>query len=108
VTGHRRALRRSSCLPPPGDASGPTTPYARDDVGKLGTPSAARPGSSGAPASKPNSLNGPSSANGPPYCDGQRARHQFALLRQLAADPDYDPFQPHGLVDHITRKWRGL
>ena len=43
-----------------------------------------------------------------PIRDGQRAPHQFTLLRQLAADPDYDPFQPHGLVDHITRKWRGL
>jgi hypothetical protein len=43
-----------------------------------------------------------------PIRDGRRAPHQFTLLRQLAADPGYDPYQPHGLVDRITRMWRGL
>ncbi|MCH5677279.1 hypothetical protein [Streptomyces gilvus] len=43
-----------------------------------------------------------------PLRDGQRAPHQFTLLRRLAAHPDYDPYQPRGLGGHITRMWRGL
>jgi hypothetical protein len=43
-----------------------------------------------------------------PIRDRRRAPHQFTLLRQLAADPDYDPYQPRTFGDRITRIWRGL
>ncbi|MFG2794056.1 hypothetical protein [Streptomyces sp. NPDC048419] len=50
----------------------------------------------------------PIAAEWAPVRDGQRAPHQFALLRQLDADPDYDPYHPRSPIDHITRIWRGL
>ena len=43
-----------------------------------------------------------------PIRDRQRAPHQFSLLRQLDATPDYDPYQPHLYIGRLTRLWRGL
>ncbi|MEU6260477.1 hypothetical protein, partial [Streptomyces sp. NPDC047043] len=43
-----------------------------------------------------------------PIRDGQRAPHQFTLLRQLDAHPDYDPYRPRRYIGRLTRKWRGL
>ncbi|MFE9646396.1 hypothetical protein ACFYO0_20265 [Streptomyces sp. NPDC006365] len=43
-----------------------------------------------------------------PIRDRQRAPHQFNLLRQLNATPDYDPYQPRPYIGRLTRLWRGL
>ncbi|MDH6222793.1 hypothetical protein [Streptomyces pseudovenezuelae] len=40
--------------------------------------------------------------------EGQRAPHQFALLRQLATHSDYDPSQPRSIVHRLAKIWRGL
>ncbi|WP_327138193.1 hypothetical protein OG585_47070 (plasmid) [Streptomyces sp. NBC_01340] len=42
-----------------------------------------------------------------PIRDGQRAPHQFELLRRLATTPHYDPYQPTRL-GRIARIWRQL
>lgn len=42
-----------------------------------------------------------------PIRDGQRAPHQFELLRQLAATPHYDPYRPTPL-SRLARIWRQL
>ncbi|AVV45318.1 hypothetical protein C6376_32115 [Streptomyces sp. P3] len=40
--------------------------------------------------------------------DCHRAPHQFMLLRELDATPDYDPYRHRPYIGRFTRQWRGL